>query len=159
MQYQTSYTITEDLIEASVRQTYFKVYLGKKWLIILCFFVFAILGIVFSKGSLDYAVSGGVLGLALLVSIMWIKSYFVNMNNAKSVFKMSGEGDMDLKIDGNNLTITSNAGSRLVKLDKVTGVIETRDFLVLMVDKQPVFTPKVDFLSEEIKQFLLDLNR
>ncbi|MDA3823973.1 MAG: YcxB family protein [Bacteroidales bacterium] len=156
MNYQTTYLVTEDLIISSVKQTFFKVYLKKKWIIILCFYLLSALGFIFAEEpkEFDYTVSFAVLAFALLMSLIWVKSYFSSLSNARSAFKLSGEGLMDMCIDGATITITSNAGSRKVDLGKITKVIETKDYLVLMLDKLPIFTPLKRELSDEAISYL-----
>ena len=135
MHYQTSYDITEDLLVSSVKQTFFKFYLGKKWIIIIAFFALAVCGFVFTDDasrSTDYAISSGVLAVALFMTIIWVQSYFVSLNNARSSFKLSGSGLMEVIIDGDELSITSDSGSRKVDLKNVNRVLETKVFLILI---------------------------
>lgn len=155
MHYQTSYQLDEDLVISSTKQTFFSVYLKKKWIGILGFYLLALL-LWITPDSPEAQVLGYiVLAVASVLTILWMKSYFAMLSHAKSAFHAQGGGLIEVTIDDEQITLTSPSASRTVKLDKVTKVIETKDFLILMTHKTPVFTPLKKELNPEAISWLL----
>jgi hypothetical protein len=160
MHYQTSYQVDEELVALSAKQTFQKVYLKKRWIVILGFFIFGGLIFVFpgSSGDDHMTMVYVMITIGTILAITWVKAYFATISNTRSAFNATGGGLMQITIDDNLISLSSPAGSRKIQLDRVTRVLETKDFLILMADKTPVFTPLKKALNSEVETWLLNKN-
>ena len=96
------------------------------------------------------------LSIGTILAATWIKAYYAMLSNTRSAFNATGGGMMEVNIDDEIISLSSAAGSRNIPMEKITSVIETKDFLVLLADKTPLFTPLKSALTPEIITYLLN---
>jgi hypothetical protein len=156
MNYQTNYPINEELITSSTKQAFLKVYLKKKWVVISLFFLMSICAFIPDDPDGTGKIVGGVLsGVTFLLIATWIKTYFAMMSNALTQFKITGEGTLNLSITDEVIDISTETGSRKIMQDKITSLVETKDYVILMADKLPLFCiPKRSVDAEVVSWFL-----
>lgn len=157
MNYQTKYPINEELIVTSTRQTFFKVYLKKKWILISLFFVLSVCAFIPDDPDGTGKIVGGVLsGVTFFLIVTWIKTYRATMANAMTHFRTTGEGTLHLNITDDLINISSESGSRKVKLDRITSLVETKDYVVLLTDKLPLFCLPKRLVDSDVVSWFLD---
>ena len=156
MKYHTNYQVDEELSLLAAKQSFFKVYLKKKWLLIIAIFIGSII-IIFNTASSDNQLAGHIgLALSAMLTTLWVKSYYSMLSHSRSAYQTTGGGMMKVDITDETISITTEGNSRRIKMDMVTDVKETKDFLVLISKKTPVFMPLTKELSPEVRIWLLE---
>jgi len=157
MNYQTNYPINKELITSSTKQIFLKIYLKKKWIFISILFLMSICAFIPDDPDGTGKIVGGVLsGVTFLLVVTWIKTYFVMMSNALTQFKITGEGTLNLSITDEVIDVNTETGSRKIMQDKITSLVETKDYIILMAEKLPLFAMPKRFVDAEIVSWFLN---
>lgn len=153
MNYKTNYTITEKMQIDSVKQYFYKCIFGAGVYAILFFLAVSILLFVLPLTRAGF-LPIFFLTVSFIFTIIWIKTYFALINQAKIQFKILESNEAQIEINDDEITYKSSNGTRSFKLDKIDQCIECKDFIILRKESIPILNiPKV-FINEDVISFL-----
>ena len=146
-----TFEITEEIQLKSVKQYFFKVVLGRKWLALLYLVPFTLVTFFLSQEAISY----GMMALIFILSMMWIKSYKAHLSQAMTQYELLDSTKISLSIDREKYIYETSSGRREMMWSKVNRVIETKDFIYALRDKTPVLAVMKSMLSAEAKSVML----
>jgi hypothetical protein len=129
------------------------VYLKKKWIGIVVFFVLSIFTLIYREefGWVPFAVFGS---LTFIIITMWIKTYKALQDNAKSYLRTISDPRTTLVIDDQEMEISNSNGMRRITWDTVDRFVSTKDFVIPIAGKVPLIClPKAELNAEVIQWF------
>lgn len=153
MNFETSYTVTEELQMEAAKQMFLTVYLKRKWIPILALWIVG--GISFLwVDEIGWLLTGTLLTVASMLTVMWVKTYFKLQENSMINFRTMNDPLVTLTITREDLEISSSSGSRRIAWNKVDEVAETKDFLIPMIRKLPMMCLPKEHLTTEVFEMI-----
>ena len=61
------------------------------------------------------------------------------MSNSLALYRTTGDDTLHLNITNELIEIRSEAGSRKIMHGKITSLVETKDYIILLTGKLPLF--------------------
>ena len=153
MEFETQYPVTDALQRTAAKQLFFSVMLKKKWIGILAFWIAAGLSL-FTVSELGWALAGILLAVSFVLTVMWVKTYFMFQKQANDYLKTIDDPLTTLRINKEEFDISNCNGNKRITWNKIDRISETKDFLVPFIGKVPLICLPKDRLSREVSDFL-----
>lgn len=157
MLHEYKYEVTPEIQRSSVRDYFFTMVIGKRWIALLLLFVvgtFAALDGDSWFRNYGYVV----LGLTALVLVSWIKSYIVLIRMADSHYEMLENGLITLSLDDKGIHYNSTNTDKFIPWVKLTVVKESKNGVFLMRGKVPMVNIPKKMIDSEGLRILKILN-
>jgi hypothetical protein len=150
MKYTATYEVTAKLQDDSVRQFYWNVLLRPK-----IGGIFVTLALLLGLIALDFPYKSWVVGfngaLFLFLVIMWAKTYFQILSQARAGLRLMEHPHVEILLDESQVEYVSSTGTRRHPWNKIERIVETSDFMILMYGKIPLLSlPKACFTTEAL---------
>lgn len=155
MNLKVSYTITEKMQIDSAKQYFNKCLLGNKIYLIILFPISSILLFLLPLTIADFLPKLFLIVFFVLV-IMWIKTYFVLINQAKVQLKILDSNEVCLEINDDEIIYKSSNGTKNFRWEKIDQIIECKDFIILQKEKLPLINIPKAFVKEAGVNFIKD---
>ncbi len=155
MNYKVNYIITEKLQIDSIKQYFYKCLLGPKIYIIISFAITSILFFLLPATRADYLPKILLIVFFILV-IMWVKTYFILIKQAKVQFKIFESKEIQLEINDDEIIYKNSSVIKNLKWDKIDQFIECKDFIILQKEKLPLINLPKAYLKEDVINFIKD---
>ena len=153
MEFETQYPATEALQRTAAKQLFFSVMLKKKWIGILAFWIATGLSL-FAVSELGWALTGILFAVSFVLSVMWVKTYFMFQKQANDYLKTIDDPLTTLRINKEEFNISNSNGNKRITWNKIDRISETNDFFVPFIGKVPLICLPKDKLSREVADFL-----
>ena len=137
MEYRSQYLVTEELQKQGSRQLFFSVALGKKWIGVTFLWLLSIFALS-AASMIGWIAGAALLGVSLVLTLLWVKTYFALQKNAIDYLKTVDDPTTNLLITEEFMEVSNSSGSKKVLWEKVEKLEETEDFLIPMVGKVPI---------------------
>lgn len=153
MNFETRYTATDVLQKKAAKQLFFTVFLGRKWIGLGAFWVVAGASVAVVPSS-GWTIPCILFTAGFILTVMWVKTYFMLLRNSRDYLQMIDDPTMTLKIDDVDLEISASNGSRKTAWSKMDRIVETNDFLIPMIGKIPIICLPKSELTDETAAFV-----
>lgn len=153
MEFEIQYPVTEALQRTASKQLFFSVMLKKKWIGILAFWIAAGLSL-FAVSEIGWALTGILLAVSFVLTVMWVKTYFMFQKQANDYLKTIDDPMTTLRINKKEFNISNSSGNKRITWNKVDRISETKGFFVPFIGKVPLICLPKDKLSREVSEFL-----
>jgi hypothetical protein len=150
MHHQTQYSVTPDLQAQAAKQMFIAVFVKKKWIGVLMFYIISIFTLIFHTefGWVPFAIFGSI---TFILTSMWIKTYLKVQENAKTYLRTISDPTTQLIINDQEMQISNSNGMRRLTWDTVDRFVSTRDFVIPMTGNVPLIClPKSELTTEVI---------
>jgi hypothetical protein len=153
MPYSAHYKVTREMQDASISQFYYRVLLRPKLAGIITIFIFLIAMIALDPPFKPYVV-GFFSAAFLLIVASWVKVYFQLRAQARTGLRLMEHPEVEIRMDEQAIEYISSTGTRRHSWEKIQRLEHTKDFVILMNEKLPLFSLPKSCFSGEMLEFL-----
>jgi len=149
MNEEITYEVSPELQKQSM-QAYFKhVALKKKWIGVLGFLVAGALITAFRPTGPDFYIGIGFAAIGFVLLLTWVKAYHVHMKVSADAFDLHTNKTIVITLCDQDITVDRGTMKQQTRWSKITRVIDTGDFLVLLSGTLPVVNLPKQFLGND----------
>ena len=151
MEFLCRYEVTSAMQDTSVRQYFFTIMLGRRWLGLMAGLALAL--IAWQLGAPPWA-AAALCAAVLVLVILWIKTYHHVIQQARSGLRLMEHPLVEVSLTDEALEYRSSTGTRRHGWDKIERMRETKDFLIFQHGKIPLLSLPKSALPAEALEWL-----
>jgi hypothetical protein len=137
MQFETRYSVTSRLQSQAVAQLFFSIYLKRKWLGFVLVWTAALLSVL-AGAAIGFALTGFLAALGFVQSLIWGLSYQRLQRQGRAYAAAFNGTQLLLQLDATGLLITTPAGSQRIEWCKLSQIVHSKNFVILLLDGNPL---------------------
>lgn len=157
MQFETRYEVTESLQSKAVAQLFFSVYLKRKWIGVVLLYVAALLSVL-AGAAIGFALTGFLAALGFVLTWMWVRSYQKMQQQGRAYIEALNGSELAVTLADSGVLIANAAGSQRVAWQELGGIAESKDFIILLIDRNPLICLPKSALNTEVIEWLRQLD-
>lgn len=157
MQFETRYKVTESLQSKAVAQLFFSVYLKRKWIGVVLLCLAALLSVL-AGAAIGFALTGFLAALGFVLTWMWVRSYQKLQQQGRAYIEALNGSELSVTLADSGVLIASAAGSQRVAWQQLGGIAESKDFIILLIDRNPLICLPKNILNAEVIEWLRQLD-
>ncbi len=153
MTFSTEYKVDTSMQDASLRQSLYAIHIKAKLPAFALLFIFGIV-VVIVGADLNPFIRWLIPCVFVLLILMWLRAYRELIKIGRARLAMSSEPKSILSFDSSAIELRNANETKRYEWIKLERLVETKDFILLMVGKLSLFCIPKEFLTKEAEQYI-----
>jgi hypothetical protein len=153
MTFSTEYRVDTAMQDASLKQSLYVIHIKSKLPTLTFMLILGVVVAIFGVHLHPFK-RWFTLGAFVLLGLMWLRPYLELIKMGRASLAMSSEPKCILSFDSSAIELENTTGAKRYVWTELEELVETKDFILLMVGKLSLLCIPKEFLTKEAKLYI-----